>query len=77
MYNDEIRYSIIDSLESKAIDIVNMTVVLASKGYLVNKSKHIKLDWVSLLLAAFENINILSEEQQHNIELLYNKILTS
>lgn len=77
MYNDEIRYSIIDSLESKAIDIVNMTVALASQGYLVNKSKHIKLDWVSLLLATFENINILSEEQQHNIELLYNKILTS
>ena len=76
MYNDEIRKTIITDLESKELSIVNTAVVLASQGYVVNKTKYIKLDWTSIVLNAFENINIFSKEQQHKIELLYNKIST-
>ena len=74
MYNDDLRKSIITDLESKELNIVNTVVVLASQGYVINKAKHIKLDWTSIILNAFENINIFSEEQQHKIELLYNKL---
>lgn len=74
MYNDKIRKSIISDLENKAMDVVKTSIALASQGYLVNRKKYIKLDWTSLLLSAFENIDILSDEQQHNIELLYNKM---
>ena len=74
MYNDDLRKSIIIDLESKELNIVNTVVVLASQGYLVNKSKYIRLDWSSILLHAFENIDIFSEEQQNNIERLYNKV---
>ena len=76
MYNDVIRKTILDDLESKVISIVNTSIVLASQGYLVNKSKYIRLDWSSLLLHAFENIDVLKPEQQHRVELLYNKIST-
>ena len=76
MYNDVIKKNIIDDLESKAMSIVNTSIVLASQGYLVNKSKYIRLDWSSLLLHAFENIDVLKPEQQHRVELLYNKIST-
>ena len=76
MYNDELRKSIITDLESKELNIVNTVVVLASQGYVINQVKHIKLDWTSIILNAFENINVFSEEQQHKIELLYNKIST-
>lgn len=76
MYNDEIRKTIIDDLESKELSIVTTAVVLAYQGYLVNRSKYIKLDWTSLMLNAFENIHILSNEQQHKVELLYNKLVT-
>lgn len=76
MYNDDLRKSIIIDLESKELNIVNTVVVLASQGYVINQAKHIKLDWTSIILNAFENINIFSEEQQHKIELLYNKIST-
>lgn len=76
MYNDVIRKAILDDLEGKVISIVNTSIALASQGYLVNKSKYIRLDWSSLLLHAFENIDILKPEQQHRIELLYNKIST-
>lgn len=74
MYNDEIRKNITDDLESKVISIANTSVALASQGYLVNKSKYIRLNWSSLLIHAFDNIQVLSPEQQHKIELLYNKI---
>lgn len=76
MYDDKIANNIIDNLESKTISIVNTSLVLASQGYLINKSKYIRLDWSSVLLHAFENIHILNKEQQHNIELLYNKLST-
>ena len=76
MYNDVIKKNILDDLESKAMSIVNTSIALASQGYLVNKSKYIRLDWSSILLHAFENIDIFSEEQQHKIELLYNKFST-
>ena len=76
MYNDDLRKSIITDLESKELNIVNTVVVLASQGYVINQAKYIKLDWTSIILNAFENINVFSEEQQHKIELLYNKIST-
>ena len=76
MYNDDLRKSTITDLESKELSVVNTVVVLASQGYVINQAKHIKLDWKSIILNAFENINVFSEEQQHKIELLYNKIST-
>ena len=76
MYNDDLRKSIITDLESKELNIVNTVVVLASQGYVINQAKHIKFDWTSIILNAFENINVFSEEQQHKIELLYNKLST-
>lgn len=76
MYDDKIRETIIDDLEGKTMSIVNTSIVLASQGYLVNKSKYIRLDWSSILIHAFENIDILNKSQQHKVELLYNKIST-
>ena len=76
MYNDELRKTIITDLENKELNIVNAAVVLASQGYVANRAKYIKLDWASIILNAFENINVFSEEQQHKIELLYNKLST-
>ena len=73
MYNDDLRKSIITNLESKELSVVNTVVVLASQGYVINQAKRIKLDLASIILNAFENINVFSEEQQHKIELLYNK----
>lgn len=73
MYNDDLRKSIITGLKSKELSVVNTVVVLASQGYVINQAKHIKLDLANIILNAFENINVFSEEQQHKIELLYNK----
>lgn len=76
MYNDELRKNIITDLERKELNIVNAAVVLASQGYVVNRAKYIKLNFASIILNAFENINVFSKEQQHKIELIYNKLST-
>ena len=76
MYNDEIRKTIITNLEGKKISIIENAIFLATQGYVVNRAKYFKLDWTSIILNAFENINVFSEEQQHKIELLYNKLST-
>lgn len=74
MYNDEIQESVISDLENKEITIANVVVNLVSQGYLVNNRKRFKLDLTSILIDAFENINIFTSEQQSNIERIYNKV---
>lgn len=76
MYDDEIRKDIISELENKVNNIVETSMSLASQGYLVNKDKYARLYWSSILIHAFENINILRDEQKHNVELLYSKLST-
>lgn len=73
MYDDKISNNIIQDLESKTTSIVNAIVVLASQGYIVNKAKHAKLNMSSMLIHAFENIQVFDKEQQHKLERLYNK----
>lgn len=76
MYDETIRGNVLSNLESKTISICNTAIVLASQGYLINKAKRVRLDWSSILYHAFENIDVLDDNQKHNIELLYNKIST-
>ena len=77
MYDEAIKTIAISNLEQKTIGIVNTTVALAAQGYIINKAKQVKLDWSSILIHAFGNIDVLSPEQQKNIEVLYNKIYNS
>jgi hypothetical protein len=77
MYDETLKDIAIRNLEQKAIGIVQTTVALAAQGYIVNRRKQIKLEWSSIILHAFENIDVLTQEQQQNIEVLYNKIYNS
>lgn len=77
MYDEALKDIAIRNLEQKTIGIVKTTVALTAQGYIVNKAKQNKLQWSSILLHAFENINILTPEQQRYIEVLYNKIYNS
>lgn len=76
MYDEAIKNIAINNLEQKVISIVNTTIALAAQGYVVNRRKQIKLEWSSILLHAFENIDVLTPEQQKSIEVLYNNIYT-
>lgn len=77
MYDEAIKDIAISNLEQKAMSIVNTNIALTAQGYIVNRRKQIKLEWSSILLHAFENIDVLTPEQQQNIEVLYNKVYNS
>ena len=77
MYDDGLKDIAIRTLEQKAIGIVQTTVALTAQGYIVNRAKQTRLQWSSILLHAFENIDVLTPEQQNYIEVLYNKIYNS
>lgn len=77
MYDDCLKDIAIRNLEQKAIGIVQTTVALTAQGYIVNRAKQTRLQWSSILLHAFENIDVLTPEQQNYIEVLYNKIYNS
>ena len=77
MYDDALKDIAIRNLEQKAIGIVQTTVALTAQGYIVNRAKQTRLQWSSILLHAFENIDVLTPEQQNYIEVLYNKIYNS
>lgn len=77
MYDNGLKDIAIRNLEQKAIGIVQTTVALAAQGYIVNRAKQTRLQWSSILLHAFENIDVLTSEQQNYIEVLYNKIYNS
>ena len=77
MYDNGLKDIAIRNLEQKAIGIVQTTVALTAQGYIVNRAKQTRLQWSSILLHAFENIDVLTPEQQNCIEVLYNKIYNS
>lgn len=77
MYDNGLKDIAIRNLEQKAIGIVQTTVALTAQGYIVNRVKQTRLQWSSILLHAFENIDVLTPEQQNYIEVLYNKIYNS
>ena len=77
MYDNSLKDIAIRNLEQKAIGIVQTTVALTAQGYIVNRAKQTRLQWSSILLHAFENIDVLTPEQQNYIEVLYNKIYNS
>ena len=77
MYDNGLKDIAIRNLEQKAIGIVQTTVALTAQGYIVNRAKQTRLQWSSILLHAFKNIDVLTPEQQNYIEVLYNKIYNS
>ena len=40
-----------------------------------NKNKITILDWTSILIDAYENVDLLSSEQQVKLDNIYNKVL--
>ena len=65
----------LDVLEERMLSIANCIQELFDKGYIPNKNKMTILDWSSILINAYENIDIFSKEQQEDLDILYNKVM--
>lgn len=75
LYKDSLKEEMLVILEDRIASISDCIQALIEEGYIPNRKKEITLEWSSLLIHAYENIDILSEEQQQKIDNIFNKIM--
>ena len=75
LYDADKKQKMLDTLENRVSSIVDVCVALVNEGYNLNRSKLTKLSWTTIMIDAFENIDVLSVEQHTNLEELYNKVM--
>lgn len=75
LYDDNLRQAMLAILERRMAGIANCISALLEEGYIPNKNKYTIFDFTSIIIDAYENIDILSEEQQRKLDILYNKVL--
>ena len=62
-------------LEDRVASISNVIVAISKEGFVPNRYKLNIIDWCSIMHHAYENIDIFTDEQKKNLDLLYNKII--
>ena len=75
LYDADKKQEVLDTLNNRVSSIVDVCVALVNEGYNLNKSKLTKLSWTTIMIDAFDNIDVLSVEQHTNLEELYNKVM--
>ena len=76
LYDAEKKQDMLDTLNNRVSSIVDVCVSLIQEGYIPNKNKFNKLSWTTIMIDAFDNIDVLSVEQHNKLETLYNKVNT-
>ena len=75
LYEANLKQAMLDVLQDRVSGIADCIEVLFENGYIPNKNKITVLNWSSILIDAYENIDVLSKEQQEKLDNLYNKVL--
>ena len=75
LYKSNNKSAMLDILKNKVSGIADCINVLFEEGYIPNKNKFTILDMASILIDAYENIDVLSLEQHTKLDNLYNKVL--
>ena len=65
----------LDVLEERMSGIADCIQILFDNGYIPNKNKMTILNWSAILIDAYENVDVLSKEQQDKLDNLYNRVL--
>lgn len=77
MYESYLNKAMLDVLENRISGIADSITVLIDKGYIPNKNKMTILNWTPILIDAYENIALFTEEQQNKLDKIYEKIIKS
>ena len=75
LYKSNNKSAMLDILKNRVSGVADCINALFEEGYIPNKNKYTILDFSSILIDAYENIDVLSEEQQEKLDTLYNKVL--
>lgn len=77
MYESYLNKAMLDVLENRMSGIADSILVLIDKGYVPNKNKMTILNFTPILINAYENIALFTEEQQNKLDKIYDKIIKS
>lgn len=58
----------------KELDVAKIIAILTEEGYIPNKNKEQKLQWSIILLGAFNNIRLFSQDKQDKFINFYIKL---
>lgn len=75
LYDAKLKEAMLDVLKDRISGIADCILVLLDNGYIPNKNKTTILDWSSILIDAYENIDVLTKEQHKRLDNIYNKVL--
>lgn len=65
---------ITDEVFEKELDVAKIIAILTEEGYIPNKNKEQKLQWSAILLGAFNNIRLFSQDKQNKFINFYIKL---
>lgn len=75
LYEPKLKQVMLDVLENRMSGIADCIQILFDNGYIPNKNKMTILNWSAILIDAYENVDVLSKEQQDKLDNLYNRVL--
>lgn len=75
LYDNKLKQAMVDILHDRVSAIADCIQLLLSEGYIPNKNKTTILNWSSILIDAYENVDVLSQKQQNKLDIIYNKVL--
>ena len=76
LYKNKLKETMLNTLENKMLGIADCITVLLDNGYIPNKNKITILDWSSILINAYGNIDVLNVEQHNSLDRIYSKVLS-
>ena len=75
LYEPKLKQTMLAVLENRTAGIADCITALLNEGYIPNKNKYTIFDFTAILIDAYENIDVLTEEQHEKLDILYNKVL--
>lgn len=75
LYDNKIQEAVLDVLDNRISGIADCIIALLKEGYIPNKNKSTTIRWGGILVDAYQNIDILTKEQQRKLDNIYNKII--
>ena len=75
LYEPNLKEAMLDVLKNRMSGIADCIQVLFDNGYIPNKNKMTILNWTTILIDAYENVDVLSIEQHNKLDNIYNKVL--
>lgn len=69
------KYNSLGTLQDRVSSVSNVIVKLLEEGYIPNANKHTTINFASILIDCYENIEIMTGEQEKKLNNLFNLIV--